>query len=39
MPGEDGSVNVRDSSFGKVSVVQMARAVVSQAACVSARFV
>lgn len=37
MPGEDGSVKVRDTSFGKVSVVQMARAVVNQAAWVSAR--
>lgn len=28
--GEDGSVNVREMSLGKVSVVQIARAVASQ---------
>lgn len=30
-------MNVREMSFGKVSVVQMARAVVSQASWVEAR--
>lgn len=29
-PGEEGSENVRESSLGKVSVVSIARAVVSQ---------
>ena len=36
-PGEEGSENVRESSFGKVSVVRIARAVVSQASWVEAR--
>ena len=38
-PGLEGSVKVCERSFGKVSVVQMARAVLSQASCVEARFV
>jgi hypothetical protein len=33
-PGEVGRVNVRERSFGNVSVVQIARAVVSQASWV-----
>jgi len=37
VPGCEGSVKVRETSFGKVSVVQIARAVLSQAACVLAR--
>jgi hypothetical protein len=37
-PGDEGRVKVRESSLGKVSVVQMARAVVSQASWVDARF-
>jgi hypothetical protein len=36
-PGEEGRVNVFEISFGKVSVVQIARAVVNQALCVSER--
>jgi len=34
--GCEGSVKVRETSFGKVSVVQIARAVLSQASCESA---
>lgn len=34
--GEEGRVKVRERSLGKVSVVQIARAVVSQASCVEA---
>lgn len=37
-PGEEGRVNVRERSLGKVSVVQMARAAVSQASWVGDRF-
>ena len=36
-PGEEGRVKVWERSLGKVSVVQMARAVVSQASWVEAR--
>lgn len=36
--GEEGRVKVRDRSLGKVSVVQIARAVASQVECVEARF-
>lgn len=35
--GDDGSVKVRESSFGNVSVVQMARAAASQEEWVAAR--
>ena len=35
--GEEGSVNVLERSFGNVSVVQIDRAVVSQASCVEER--
>lgn len=35
--GEDGRVKVRERSLGNVSVVQIARAVVSHASCVEAR--
>jgi hypothetical protein len=35
--GEEGRVKVRERSLGKVSVVQIARAVVSQASWVEAR--
>jgi hypothetical protein len=31
VPGDEGSVNFVERSFGKVSVVQMARAVANQA--------
>lgn len=37
-PGDEGSVKVCEKSLGKVSVVQMARAVVSQASWVEVRF-
>ena len=36
-PGLDGKVKFLDISLGKVSVVQMARAVVSQDLCVESR--
>lgn len=36
-PGEEGRVKDWERSLGKVSVVQMARAVVSQASWVEAR--
>jgi hypothetical protein len=35
--GEEGREKVRERSLGKVSVVQIARAVLSQASCVEAR--
>jgi hypothetical protein len=35
--GDDGRVNCWEMSFGKVSVVQIARAVFSQALCVVSR--
>jgi hypothetical protein len=34
-PGADGSVKVRESSLGNVSVVQIARAAASQSSCFS----
>lgn len=37
MVGEEGRVNVMERSLGKVSVVQMERAVVSHESCVDAR--
>ena len=37
IPGLDGKVKVLDISLGKVSVVQIARAVVSQESCVESR--
>jgi hypothetical protein len=36
-PGDDGKVKDWESSSGKVSVLQIARAVVSQAVCVEPR--
>ena len=33
MDGDDGSENFRDNSFGKVSVVHIARAAASQCSC------
>lgn len=33
IPGEDGSENVLEISFGKVSVVHIARAAASQCSC------